>query len=53
VVFAVAERDHSAGTAQGLGATVLSTAETLWTRTALIRDPQGAVFTLSQFTPPD
>jgi hypothetical protein len=25
----------------------------LWTRKALVRDPQGARFTLSQFTPPD
>ena len=24
-----------------------------WTRDAVVRDPQGAVFTASQFTPPD
>ena len=52
VTFAVADRDATAATAQDLGAEVLSTANTAWTRTALIRDPQGAVFTASQFTPP-
>ena len=26
--------------------------DTGWTRTALVRDPQGAVLTLSRFTPP-
>jgi hypothetical protein len=24
-----------------------------WTRKAVVRDPQGARFTVSQFTPPD
>jgi hypothetical protein len=24
----------------------------MWTKAAVIRDPQGGVFTLSQFTPP-
>ena len=52
VTFAVADRDASASEAQQLGAEVLSTQDTQWTRTALIRDPQGAVFTASQFTPP-
>ncbi len=52
VIFTVEQRDESAGAAQRLGATVLSTAETIWTKTALVRDPQGAEFTLSQFTPP-
>ena len=33
-------------------AEVLGTEDGEWTRTALIRDPQGAVFTASQFTPP-
>ena len=36
-----------------LGATVLSTADTEWTRDAVIRDPQGATLTLSQFAPPE
>jgi hypothetical protein len=31
---------------------VLTTNDTEWTRDALIRDPQGAEFTASQFTPP-
>lgn len=36
-----------------LGAEVLASVETMWTREAAIRDPQGAELTLSQFTPPD
>src|SRR4051794_10419361 len=42
VTFAVADRDGSAATAERLGAAVLSSAENMWTRTALIRDPPGA-----------
>lgn len=53
VTFTVADRDESAGTAQRLGATILRSSENMWTRDALIRDPQGAEFTISQFTPPD
>src|SRR5262249_25378892 len=53
VTFSVADRDAAAATAQRLGASVLSTADTQWTRTALVRDPQGATFTASQFTPPE
>lgn len=53
VTFTVADRDESAATAQRLGAGVLSSGEDMWTRNALIRDPQGAVFTISQFTPPE
>lgn len=52
VTFTVADRDAAADSAQRLGAAVESTADTEWTRTALIRDPQGAMFTASQFTPP-
>jgi uncharacterized protein len=52
VTFTVADRDESAVIAERLGATVISSEETDWTKTALIRDPQGAEFTLSQFTPP-
>ena len=52
VTFSVADRDASAATAERLGATVLSTADTPWTRVAEIRDPQGAELALSQFTPP-
>jgi predicted enzyme related to lactoylglutathione lyase len=53
VTFTVADRDGSVATAEGLGATVLRSADALWTRNAVLRDPQGAVFTVSQFTPPD
>ena len=52
VSFAVADRDESAALAERLGATVVSSEDTEWTKTALVRDPQGAVLTLSQFTPP-
>jgi uncharacterized protein len=52
VSFTVASRDESAATAEKLGAVVLSSADTKWTKSALIRDPQGAELTLSQFTPP-
>lgn len=47
--FAVADRDESAAQAQRLGATVLSTGDTPWTKTAAIRDPQGAELVLSQY----
>ncbi len=49
--FSVADRDATADAAGDLGAEVLSTDDTQWVCTALIRDPQGAVFTASQFTP--
>jgi hypothetical protein len=52
VTFAIADRDATAALAGTLGADVISSQDTQWTRTALIRDPQGAVFTASQFTPP-
>jgi uncharacterized protein len=51
VTFSVADRDESASLAERLGASVLSTSEDEWTRDAVIRDPQGAVLTLSQFAP--
>ena len=51
-VLTVADRDDSATAAEQLGATVLSTNDTDWTRDAQIRDPQGAVFTVSQYSPP-
>ena len=53
VTFTVADRDESAALAERLGATVVSREDTEWTKTALVRDPQGAVLTLSQFTPPE
>jgi uncharacterized protein len=52
VTFAVADRDATVAAAPALGAEVLASEDTLWTRTGLIRDPQGAIFTASQFTPP-
>jgi uncharacterized protein len=50
--FAVADRDAAAALAERLGAEVLASKDTEWTRTAEIRDSQGAELTLSQFTPP-
>ena len=52
VSFTVADRDATATAAERLGGTVLSRTDSDWTRDALIRDPQGGVFTASQFTPP-
>jgi predicted enzyme related to lactoylglutathione lyase len=52
VTFTVADRDATAEAAERLGATVVRRDDTEWTRDAQIRDPQGAVFTASQFTPP-
>ena len=52
VSFSVADRDQTAAEAERLGAEVLRRDDSLWTRSALIRDPQGAEFTASQFTPP-
>jgi predicted enzyme related to lactoylglutathione lyase len=53
VTFTVADRDDSAATAERLGATIIKSSDNMWTRDALVRDPQGAEFTVSQFTPPD
>ena len=53
VSFTVADRDQTVVAAQRLGAQVLRQDDTMWTRTALIRDPQGAEFTASQFKPPE
>ncbi len=52
VTFTVADRDRTAEDAERLGAVILGHDDTEWTRTALIQDPGGAVFTASQFTPP-
>ncbi len=52
VAFTVADRDTTVTTAERLGGSVLTRSDSDWTRDALIRDPQGAVFTASQFTPP-
>jgi predicted enzyme related to lactoylglutathione lyase len=53
VTFTVADRDQTVKDAERLGAHVLGQADTGWTREALIRDPQGAEFSASQFTPPN
>lgn len=52
VTIAVGDRDTAAQRARALGAEVVDQQDSPWTRTALIRDPQGAVLTASQFTPP-
>jgi predicted enzyme related to lactoylglutathione lyase len=52
VTFAVADRDAAAATAERLGAAIVASDDTEWTRTAQVRDPQGAELVLSQFTPP-
>lgn len=52
VTFTVADRDQAAAAAERLGGTVLARADSDWTRDAVICDPQGGVFTASQFTPP-
>ena len=52
VTFTVADRDATSALVERLGGTVLSTSDSDWTREVLIRDPQGAVFTASQFAPP-
>ena len=52
VTFAVSDRDESVLRADKLGATLVSgPTDDQWTRSAVVRDPQGAVFTLSQFDP--
>ena len=49
VTFTVAERDAAADSVVRLGGSVVRTGDNDWTRTAVVRDPQGAVFTVSQF----
>lgn len=51
VTFTVADREATAAAAERLGATVLGRSDSDWTREALVRDPQGGVFTASQFAP--
>jgi predicted enzyme related to lactoylglutathione lyase len=53
VTFGVDNADETAALAATLGGTVLSPPTDLpWVRSTVIRDPQGAVFTASQFVPP-
>ncbi len=51
ISFAVSDRDATAAVAQRLGGTVLERRDTDWTLEAVIGDPQGAVFTASQYNP--
>jgi uncharacterized protein len=51
VRFTVADRDATLGIAERLGGTVVRSTQTRWTKEALIRDPQGAELTVSQFAP--
>jgi uncharacterized protein len=53
VVLTVADRDETVARVEALGGTVLRATENDWTRDAVVRDPQGAVFTASQFAPAD
>jgi predicted enzyme related to lactoylglutathione lyase len=52
VSFTVADRDASAELADSLGGEVVDTADAEFTKSATVRDPHGAEFVLSQFTPP-
>jgi predicted enzyme related to lactoylglutathione lyase len=53
VSFTVADADASAARAAELGATILAEPfDVPWQRVTVIRDPQGAELTLSQFKPP-
>ena len=51
MTFSVADRDASAALVETLGGRVLRRGEDDWTRNALVRDPQGVEFTISQFAP--
>lgn len=51
VSFSVADRDEAEALAVAHGGTVLARDDSAWARTVAIRDPQGAVFTASQFAP--
>jgi len=51
VTFSVADRDDAATAVTQLGGVVLARDDNEWTHTAVVRDPQGAQFTLSQFDP--
>lgn len=51
--FTVADRDETAAVVERLGGAVVSSIDTQWTRDAVLRDPQGGLFTASQFVPPE
>ena len=52
VKFSVENRARSIAVAEDLGGTVLGTDDQVWADLADIRDPQGAVFTVSEFHEP-
>ncbi len=52
VTFAVADRDASAASAEDLEGVIVASEDSGWTKTATVRDPQGAEFVLSEFTAP-
>jgi predicted enzyme related to lactoylglutathione lyase len=53
VTFAVADADAAFARALGLGATVVTPLfDTMYTRMGTVADPQGAMFTLSEYRPP-
>jgi hypothetical protein len=52
VTFSVADRDAGVAATERLGGTLVGEpVDDQWTKTAQIRDPQGAELTLSQFAP--
>ena len=52
VVFAVDDADATAAKVLELGGTVVAgPMDAPWTRVVVIKDPQGATFTASQFVP--
>ena len=51
VTITVDDRDAVAARAESLGGTVLSSSDSDWTHDAVVRDPQGALFSASQFEP--
>jgi predicted enzyme related to lactoylglutathione lyase len=53
VSFTVEDRDASAATVESLGGTIVHSDDSQWTKAVTIRDPQGALLVLSQFTPPE
>lgn len=54
LTFAVEDTDATAARAAELGGEVVAAPTDLpWVRLAVLRDPQGAAFTISKFQPPE
>ncbi|GAA1920031.1 VOC family protein [Microbacterium aoyamense] len=51
--FTVGDRDDSAERIESLGGSVLTRADTEWTKEAMAEDPAGARFVISQLSPPE